>query len=73
MMMGLGFAGIFLFWGGLFVLLVGGTALSYHLMASSRVPVQSASLTARRILDERLARGEISRVEYDVLLGRMGK
>jgi len=64
---------MFLLWGALLALLAGGAALVFHFASGARVPVQSATVTARRILDERLARGEISREEYDLILSRMAR
>ena len=73
MMMGFGFGGMFLFWGALLALLAGGAVLLFHLADGARVSVQTASPTARQILDERLARGEINREEHDLILNRMAR
>ena len=69
----MGFGGMFLMWGALLALVAGGAALLFHLASGARVPVQSATLTARQVLDERLARGEITREEYDLILSRMAR
>ena len=73
MMMGFGFGGMFLVWGALLALLAGGAALLLYLATGVRVPVQTAGPTARQILDERLALGEITREEYDLILNRMAR
>lgn len=72
-MMGYGFIGMFLI-GGLFLLfLVGAVALVAWLLSRARPSGGGQShSTARQILDERLARGEISREEYDALRAKIG-
>jgi uncharacterized membrane protein len=70
-MMGFGFGGMFLFWGALVALLAGSVVLLSGLATGARVPVQTAGPTARQILDERLALGEITREEYALILDRM--
>ena len=70
-MMGFGFGGMFLFWGVLLALLAGGTALVIRLINDTRIPMEGADPTARQILDDRLARGEITREEYDLILARI--
>jgi uncharacterized membrane protein len=67
MMMGFGFLGMFLFWGALLALLIGGAALLLRQMAGTRLPSQQQETTARQILDERLARGEITQEEYEAI------
>ena len=71
MMMGFGFFGMFLFWGVLLALLIGGGTL-----VSRQVPaLQSYSgrrqPTALQILDGRFARGEISHEEYESIRARI--
>ena len=73
MMMGVGFGGMLLFWGALLALLACGAVLLFGLATGARVPVQTAGPTARQILDERLALGEITREEYDLILNRMAR
>ena len=67
MMMGFGFLGMFLFWGALLVLLVGGVVLVLRQTAGIRLSGSLRQPTARQLLDERFARGEISREEYDAI------
>ena len=67
MMMGFGFLGMFLFWGALLVLLVGGVVLVLRQTAGIRLSGSPRQPTARQLLDERFARGEISREEYDAI------
>jgi len=63
-MMGFGFLGMLLF-GGLFLaLMVAGVAFLLQQKGDSG---SSRDTTALRILDERLARGEISREEYETI------
>lgn len=70
-MMGFGFGGMFLFWGSLLALLIGGAALVFRLVVGAGAPIQSTGATARRILYERLARGEITWEEYDLVIDRI--
>ena len=70
MMMGFGFLGMLLFWGVL-LLLVGGAILVLRQTAGVRSPGEERRSTARQILDERLARGEISREEYDAVRAQL--
>ena len=70
MMMGFGFLGMLLFWGVL-LLLVGGAILVLRQTAGVRSPGEERQSTARQILDERLARGEISREEYDAVRAQL--
>jgi uncharacterized membrane protein len=70
-MMGLGFGGMFLSWGLLLALLLGGAIWVSRLIAGTRVPVENVQPTARQILDERLARGEISAKEYALVRARI--
>ena len=67
MMMGFGFFGMVLFWGALFAFLVGGAVLVPRQTTGIRLPVRQRRPTARQVLDERFARGEISREEYDAI------
>jgi len=64
MMMGFGFLGMLLFWGLFLALIVGGVAILARQKSDSG---SAPDTTALRILDERLARGEISREEYETI------
>lgn len=70
-MMGFGVLGMLLFWGLLFALFVGGAGLLSRQTARVRATSGPRRPTARRILDERLARGEISHEEYEVIRTRI--
>lgn len=67
MMMGFGLLGMLLFWGVFLALIVGGVVFLVRQMGGTRPCGGSSDKTALRILDERLARGEISREEYETL------
>ena len=67
MMMGFGFVGMFLVWGVLVALLAGGVVLVLRQTSGSYPPAKQSQRTARQILNERLARGEISRQEYETV------
>ena len=71
MMMGTGFGGMFLSWGVWLALLAGGAVLVFRLVTRTRVPVENAQPTARQIVDERLARGDLTQEEYDLVLARI--
>lgn len=66
-MMGFGFLGMLLFWGLFLALIVGGVVFLVRQMSGERLSGATSDQTALRILDERLARGEISREEYQTL------
>jgi uncharacterized membrane protein len=70
-MMGFGFGGMLLFWGVLLALLGGGATLVFRQLTGTGAPAGQQRRTARQILDERLARGEISREEYDLIRARV--
>ena len=70
-MMGFGFLGMVLFWGLLLAVLVGGAVLVLRQTGGTGSPSGKSWSRAREILDERLARGEISREEYDALRVQM--
>jgi putative membrane protein len=63
-MMGFGFLGMLLFWGLFLALIVGGAAFLLQRKGDSG---PARDTTALRILDERLARGEIGREEYETI------
>lgn len=67
MMMGFGFLGMLLFWGLFLALIVGGTVFSIRQVGEGSSPSVASDRTALRILDERFARGEVSREEYETL------
>jgi uncharacterized membrane protein len=73
MMMGFGLVALLLLAGGLVTVLVGVPALA----SGKRVGVVWADgehhRTARQILDERLARGEISRDEHEAIRARIAE
>jgi len=60
-----------LFWGLLLAVLVGGAVLVLRQTGGTGSPSGKSWSRAREILDERLARGEISREEYDALRVQM--
>ena len=66
-MMGFGFLGMFLFWGILLLLVIGGVGLAVRQTGTVQVPVRRNERTARQVLDRRLALGEISLEQYDRL------
>jgi len=70
-MMGFGFLGMFLFWGVLFALLVGGIILVFRQTAGIRLSGGQHRTAARQILDERLTRGEITQEEYDAIRAQL--
>jgi putative membrane protein len=63
-MMGFGFLGMLLFWRLFLALIVGGAAF---LLQRKEDSGPARDTTALRILDERLARGEIGREEYETI------
>jgi putative membrane protein len=68
MMMGFGLLGLLLIGGLLLALLVGGAGLVLRETGgSSQGQSRSRQPTARQVLDERFARGEISREEYEAI------
>jgi uncharacterized membrane protein len=71
-MMGFGLIGTLLFGGALLALLGGGAALFSRQTTGTRVFGRPERPTARQLLDERLARGEIDQEEYDRIRGRIG-
>ncbi|MFO7741736.1 MAG: SHOCT domain-containing protein [Anaerolineae bacterium] len=67
MMLLFGFLGLILFGGILVAVLVGGGALARHQGSGIGLSGQRREPTARDTLDERLARGEISREEHEAI------
>jgi uncharacterized membrane protein len=72
MMMGFGFLLMFLFWGALLALLVGGAVVLFRRSTGTNQPTSSSEPTPRQILDARLARGEITQEEYDKIKNQIG-
>jgi putative membrane protein len=71
MMMGLGFLAMLLLWGALLAILVGGVALVFGKTTGARSLSTEPQPTARQLLDERLARGEINQEEYEEIRVRL--
>jgi putative membrane protein len=69
-MMGFGFLGMLLFWGLLLALVVGGVI---WLARQSRLSGGAPGRTARQMLDERLARGEITPEEYEAVRAKLNQ
>ena len=67
MMILFGLLGLLLFGGILVALLGGGAALLSSRGSTSTPRRESQGPTAREVLDRRLARGEISREEYEAI------
>jgi putative membrane protein len=65
--MGFGFLGMLLLWGIPLALVVGGAAWLFRQATGTRQPGGQRQPTARQVLDERFARGEISREEYETI------
>jgi putative membrane protein len=65
MMMGFGFLLLLLLGGALVAVLLGGTGLLSRMGSNSQRLVGQRQPTARQILDERFARGEVSTEEYE--------
>jgi putative membrane protein len=69
-MMGFGVIGLLLmllFWGGLIVLAVWLVKTLFQGDRGSPAPPPARAKTAREILDERYARGEITREQYELI------
>ncbi|HEY76104.1 MAG TPA: SHOCT domain-containing protein [Thermoflexia bacterium] len=66
-MMGFGFLGMLLFWGLFLALIVGGLVFLLRQTTGTQTSNGAEDRTALRILDERLARGEIDREEYEAI------
>ncbi len=71
-MMGFGAIGMIVFWGVIIALIAGGVAFLVRQVSGLAAPGAQGKATARQILDKRLARGEISREEYDELRAKIG-
>ena len=67
MMMGFGLLLLLLVGGGLLAVLVGALGLVSRHGAGTRWPGGSRQPAARQLLDQRFARGEISREEYEAI------
>lgn len=70
MMMGFGFLVLLLVGGVLVALFVGGGALLRQ-SGGFDLPGKKQEPTARQVLDERLARGEISQEEYEEIRAQL--
>lgn len=71
--MGFGAIAMVLFWGVVIALIAGGVALLARQAGGFSQSAAKQQPTARQILDERLARGEVSREEYDALRAKIGQ
>jgi putative membrane protein len=68
MMMGFGFIGVLfmlIFWGGLIALVVWIVNQAIPNIGGKQSPPSDSELRPREILDQRYARGEIEREQYD--------
>lgn len=70
-MMGFGVIGVVLLVGLLILLIVGAVVIA--MLVSGRDDKSSARGSAREILDERYARGEIDREEYERMRAELGR
>lgn len=70
-MMGFGFLGMLLFLGAPLALLTGGAALLFRQTSGIRLSGGQNQPAALQVLDERLARGEINREEYETIRARI--
>jgi len=71
--MGFGAIAMVLVWGVVIALIAGGVALLVRQAGGLSQSPAKQQPTARQILDERLARGEVSREEYDALRAKIGQ
>jgi putative membrane protein len=69
--MGLGFIGMLLLWGIPLALVLGGGIWLFRQTTDERQPGGEGQPTARQVLDQRLARGEIDRAEYEAIRARL--
>jgi putative membrane protein len=67
MMMGFGFLGMLLLWGVLLAVLVAGGVLVFRQTGGWSTGTGQRQPTARQVLDERFARGEIGREEHEAI------
>lgn len=76
-MMGYGFSfgfwGMILFWGAFLALLIGGAIVLFRQTARPSPSPRTSGPTARQILDQRLARGEIDQDEYNAIRAQIEK
>ena len=70
-MMGFGFLGLLILGGALLALLGIGAGLISRQASGTRSPGGPGQSTVRQTLDERLARGDLNRDEYDRVLARI--
>ena len=66
-MMEFGLLGMLLFWGILLVLIGAGAVWAVRQISSTRQSDESGHPTARQVLDEQFARGEIGVEEYEAV------
>jgi putative membrane protein len=71
MMMGFGFLGMLLLGGVLLAFVVGAAILVFRQTTDTRPLGGPGQPTARQVLDERFARGEIDREEYEAIRARI--
>ncbi len=72
MMMGFGLIGLLLLGGVVIALLAGGTGLLRQ-FSSPGSSGKGSGRAAQQVLDERLARGEISLEEYEAIRATLGR
>lgn len=71
MMMGLSLVGMLLFWGLFLAVIVAGVVFLFRQFGGQRPHEESD--TALRVLNDRLARGEITPEEYQVIRARLSQ
>ncbi|MGC8839396.1 MAG: SHOCT domain-containing protein [Anaerolineae bacterium] len=70
-MMGFGLLGMLLLWGIPLALIAGGAVWLWRQFGEARPSTEVRGKTARQVLDERFARGEIGREEYEAIRARI--
>lgn len=70
-MMVFGFVGMLLFWGVLLALLVGGAGVVLRGTTGLSFAGMQRQQNARSVLDERLARGEVTSEEYEAIRAQL--
>jgi putative membrane protein len=69
--MGFGFIGMLLLWGIPLMLVLGGAVWLFRQTTGAQQPGGQRQPTARQVLDQRLARGEIDRAEYEAIRAQL--
>jgi putative membrane protein len=69
--MGFGFLGMLLLWGIPLALVLGGAVWLLRQATGARQLSGERQPTARQVLDERFARGEIDRAEHEAIRARL--